>query len=139
LSGQSFSVASNCAHYQRSQWKPRTVCRSGCKGTSGQVSRPARRMRDFRQMKRKLTIGYFVLAITGHVSVADVVDQCNRNLAQPEVRVRACTEIITNPSFGPDEKARAYALRGNAHTDAGAIRSALRDFDMNLDDNGPAK
>jgi tetratricopeptide (TPR) repeat protein len=88
-----------------------------------------------------MTVGCFVLAITGHAAVADVIDECNRDLIQPEVRVRACTEIKANPSFGPGDKARAYSSRGNAHADAGAIRSALADFSESIRikrDNMPA-
>jgi lipoprotein NlpI len=83
-------------------------------------------------MKCTLTTGCFILAVTGHVAVADTVDECNRDRIQPEIRVRACTEIITNPSFGSDDKARAYASRGNAHANAGAIRSALTDFSESI-------
>lgn len=80
-------------------------------------------------MKAKLTIGCFVLALTGQAAVADVIDECHRTtLTRPEARVRACTEIIESPSFGLDEKAGAYASRGSARTDAGAIQAALADF-----------
>ena len=78
-------------------------------------------------MRGKLPIICVVLAVTGRVAVADVVSECRWD-PQPEVRMRACTEIITSQSFGPDEKALAYGYRGNAHTDAGAVRPALADF-----------
>jgi tetratricopeptide (TPR) repeat protein len=78
-------------------------------------------------MRGKLAIGCFVLAVTGRVAVADVVSECRWH-PRPEVRMRACTEIITSQSFGPDEKALAYGYRGNAHTNAGAVRPALADF-----------
>ena len=78
-------------------------------------------------MRGKLPIICVVLAVTGRVAVADVVSECRWD-PRPEVRMRACTEIITSQSFGPDEKALAYGYRGNAHTDAGAVRPALADF-----------
>jgi tetratricopeptide (TPR) repeat protein len=77
-------------------------------------------------MRRSL-IAACILAATCRVAFADVIAECNQVLPS-EVRVLACTKIIEGPSFGPNEKAIAYESRGKAHIDAGALRSALADF-----------
>lgn len=77
-------------------------------------------------MRRSL-IAACILAATCQVAFADVIAECNQVLPS-EVRVLACTKIIEGPSFGPNEKAIAYESRGKAHIDAGALRSALADF-----------
>jgi tetratricopeptide (TPR) repeat protein len=77
-------------------------------------------------MRGKLAIGCFLLAVACRVAVADVIDECHQG--GPEVRLRACTEIITSPSFGPDEKALAYRYLGSARTNAGDVRQAIADF-----------
>lgn len=85
-------------------------------------------------MKVKLLIaGCFLLAVSSQAAFAQTV-YCNyfRGLIDADVRVRACTDIITSPSSGPDEKASAYASRGEARTDAGAIRLALDDFNESI-------
>ncbi len=82
-------------------------------------------------MKTRFIVSCFGLAVGSQVA-ADVLDDCNRQLIRPELRVRACSEIIASPSFGSSEKARAYASRGKARVDAGAIRSALADFTESL-------
>ncbi len=79
-------------------------------------------------MKSKFTILCVLLVLTMPSALADTLADCKRDVFRPEARVRACTEIIMSSAFGPDEKAQAYASRGNAHIDAGAIRSALADF-----------
>jgi len=73
-----------------------------------------------------LAIACIVLAVTCEVAMADVLDEC-RQLA-PEVNTSACTEVITSPSFGPDDKAVAYRRRGEARTNAGENRTAVADF-----------
>lgn len=78
-------------------------------------------------MRSTIAIACVVLAATCRVAVADVAEECRQG-DRPEVRHRACTEIITSPTFGPDEKALAYRYRGEAHTDAGDVRSAIADF-----------
>jgi tetratricopeptide (TPR) repeat protein len=49
-----------------------------------------------------------------------------------EAALLACTEIIMNPSFGPDEKALAYRYRGEARTNAGAVQPAIADFSESI-------
>jgi tetratricopeptide (TPR) repeat protein len=67
-----------------------------------------------------------VLAVTCEAAMADVLAEC-RQLG-PEVNMGACTEVITSPSFGPDDKAFAYRRRGEARTNAGENRAAVADF-----------
>ena len=78
-------------------------------------------------MATKLAVGCFIFVMTAQVAVAGVVEDCHQERG-PEVRVRACTEIIKGPSFKPEEKSLAYASRGKARADAGADREALADF-----------
>lgn len=65
--------------------------------------------------------------MTGGVAAADVTNDCLKDL-RPEIRVRACTEIIADPQVGSANKAAAYVSRGKARTDAGALQPALTDF-----------
>jgi tetratricopeptide (TPR) repeat protein len=77
-------------------------------------------------MSGKLAIASFVLALTCQVAVADVVADCRQG--GPGIILRACTEIITSPSFGTDEKSLAYRYRGEVRTDAGEVKPAIADF-----------
>ena len=80
-----------------------------------------------------LIAGCFLLALTSQAAFAQAI-YCNyfRGLIDADVRVHACTEIIMSPSSGPDEKASAYASRGQARTDAGAIRLAVDDYNESI-------
>src|ERR1017187_7847697 len=91
------------------------------------------------KMRRSL-VAACLLAATCRIAFADVIAECNQDPTS-EVRVLACTKIIEGPSFGLNEKAIAYESRGKAHRDAGAIRSALADFNEAVrlrPDNGSA-
>lgn len=91
-------------------------------------------------MRRYLFIGCFIAAMTPGIATADVANDCHKDL-RPEVRVRACSEIIADPHVAPRDKAIAYVLRGNARTDAGAAQQALADFTAAIrlkKDNPPA-
>ena len=76
---------------------------------------------------RRLAVGFFVFVVIGQVAVAGVVEEC-REGSPTAGRVSACTEIVKSSSFKPDDRALAYASRGEAHADAGADRQALADF-----------
>jgi len=76
------------------------------------------------KMRGKLAIACFVLAVSRQVALADVVDECRG----PGINIPACTEVITSPSFGADEKSLAYRYRGEARTDSGEVRLAIADF-----------
>lgn len=78
-------------------------------------------------MRVKLWVGCLVLAVIGQSAVAGVVDDCRQASGSAE-RVSACTEIVKSSSFKSDDKALAYASRGEAHADGGADRQALADF-----------
>ncbi len=83
------------------------------------------------RMSGKLLIAFLVMAGACRMAAADVIHDCHQDRqpeVTPEVSVRACTEIITSPSFGPDEKALAYRYRGQARTNAGAVQPAIADF-----------
>jgi tetratricopeptide (TPR) repeat protein len=91
-------------------------------------------------MKGKLAIACFIVTLTCSAAVADVVDDCRQD-RRPEVRLRACSEIIRSPGFGPDVRALAYRHRGEARTEAGAIAQAIADFAESIRlrmDNMPA-
>jgi tetratricopeptide (TPR) repeat protein len=86
-------------------------------------------------MRGKIAIVGFVLALTSGVAIADVVHDClqdRRPEVSSEAALLACTEIIMNPSFGPDEKALAYRYRGEARTNAGAVQPAIADFSESI-------
>jgi tetratricopeptide (TPR) repeat protein len=59
--------------------------------------------------------------------MADPRADCSRG-RNAEARLRACSEVIESPAFGPDDKAVAYRNRGNARADAGAAAEAIADF-----------
>jgi tetratricopeptide (TPR) repeat protein len=91
-------------------------------------------------MKQKLSIALLLLAMSLQPAAADLIDEC-RGHAWPDVQLRACTEIITSPSFGIDARALAYRYRGDARTDAGAFERAIADFSDSIrlrPDNVPA-
>lgn len=78
-------------------------------------------------LKQKVTIALLLLAVSLRPAAADLIDEC-RGHPWPDVQLRACTEIIANPSFDFDAKALAYRYRGDARTDAGAFQRAIADF-----------
>jgi tetratricopeptide (TPR) repeat protein len=78
-------------------------------------------------MTGKLAVACLVLAMTCRAAVAGAVDECVQS-SPSVVILRACTEIIESPSFGPDQKARAYRYRGVVRLGAGAVRPAIADF-----------
>lgn len=86
-------------------------------------------------MRGRLAIIGLILAATSRVAIADAVHDCSQDLrpkVSSEASLRACTEIIMNPSFGSDEKALAYRYRGDARTNAGAVREAIADFNESI-------
>jgi tetratricopeptide (TPR) repeat protein len=90
-------------------------------------------------MKQKVAIALLLLAMSLQPAAADLIDECRG--PWPDVRLRACTEIITSPSFGTDARALAYRYRGDARTDAGAFEQAIADFSDSIrlrPDNVPA-
>jgi tetratricopeptide (TPR) repeat protein len=68
-----------------------------------------------------------VLSATAVAAFAQPVADCSKG-RNPEIRMRACTEIIKGPGFSAEEKASAFRNRGNARADAGAGEQAVTDF-----------
>jgi hypothetical protein len=56
--------------------------------------------------------------------MADPLADCSRG-RNPELRLRACSEVIAGSVFGLDDKAVAYRNRGIARADAGAAGEAI--------------
>lgn len=82
-------------------------------------------------VKHKAAIAFLLLAASFGPAMASVIDEC-RGHPWPDVQLRACTEIITNPGFGMDARALAYRYRGDARTAAGAFRQAIADFSESI-------
>lgn len=59
---------------------------------------------------------------------ADAFDDC-RAPGPAQKRMTACSAVIADSRFGPQQKAFAYRLRGSARLDAGALDQALADLD----------
>jgi tetratricopeptide (TPR) repeat protein len=70
-----------------------------------------------------------VIAATG--AMADTLADCNQG-RNSDVRLRACSEVVSGPAYGSDEKALAYRNRGNARADAGASAQAIADFSESI-------
>lgn len=79
------------------------------------------------KVKRKLGIALLFAAASLQSALADLVYDC-RGESWPDARLTACSEIIANPSFGPDVKGLAYRYRGDARNEAGAFAQASADF-----------
>jgi tetratricopeptide (TPR) repeat protein len=91
-------------------------------------------------VKYKAVIAFVLLAASFRPAAADLIGECRWH-PWTDVRLRACAEIILNPSFGPDTRALAYLYRGEARTDAGAFQQAIADFSESIrlqPDNVPA-
>ena len=87
-----------------------------------------------------LSFSFLVLVLSFRAAAAGLLEECEGQ-AWPNVQLRACTEIITNPTFAPDAKATAYRSRGDIRTSSGAFRQAIADFNESIrliPDNAPA-
>ena len=84
-------------------------------------------------MKRSATISLslVLLALSFRPAAAGLLEECEGQ-AWPNVQLRACTEIITNPAFAPDARATAYRSRGDIRISSGAFRQAIADFDKSI-------
>jgi tetratricopeptide (TPR) repeat protein len=82
-------------------------------------------------VKRSAIISLLLLALPFRAAGAGLLDEC-QGRAWPNVQLRACTEIITNPTFGPDAKALAYRFRADIRTNSGAFSRAIADFDESI-------
>ena len=81
-----------------------------------------------RVMKR-IGLACLVVVAAANGASADTLADCSRG-RNSDVRLRACSDVIAGPAYGPDEKALAYRNRGNARADAGASAQAVADFNQ---------
>src|SRR5438105_469923 len=79
-----------------------------------------------RVMKR-IGLACLVVSAAASGAIADTLADCSQG-RNSDVKLRACSDIIAAPAYGPDEKALAYRNRGNARADAGATAQAVADF-----------
>jgi hypothetical protein len=82
-------------------------------------------------MRNMIAITGLFAVLAGSPVAANVLDECRQDY-WPDVRLRACGEIIDNWNFGPGEKALAYNNRGVARTEAGALGQAIADFTASI-------
>ena len=75
----------------------------------------------------KFAIAFLCVVASFESAVADRIDDCHGERG-PDVRLAACTEIITGLSFSADVKALAYRNRGDVRSQAGAFGQAVADF-----------
>src|SRR6185436_18774818 len=78
---------------------------------------------------RSATLGSVVILCSVSAAQADTVADCNQ-VRDPQLRLRACSQIIAGPAFAANEKGIAYRNRGSARADAGANAEALGDFNQ---------
>jgi tetratricopeptide (TPR) repeat protein len=80
-------------------------------------------------MLKRIGLTCFVVLAAGNGAIADPLADCSQG-RNSDVRLRACSEVISGPAYSPDDKALAYRNRGNARADAGASAQAVADFDQ---------
>jgi tetratricopeptide (TPR) repeat protein len=80
-------------------------------------------------MNTTLAATCLVVAIAVSAAHADTVGDCNQT-REAQLRLHACSEIISATGYGPTEKSIAYRNRGSARADAGAQQDALTDYDQ---------
>jgi tetratricopeptide (TPR) repeat protein len=78
-------------------------------------------------MMKRIGLACLVVSAAASGAVADTLADCSQG-RNADVRLRACSDVIAAPAYGPDEKALAYRNRGNARADAGASAQAVADF-----------
>lgn len=74
---------------------------------------------------RPAVLGCLAALCGASAARADVVADCNQ-VRDPQLRLRACSEIMADSGYGANEKAIAYRNRGNARANA----EALADFNQ---------
>ena len=78
-------------------------------------------------MLRRIGLACLVAVAAVSGARADPLADCSQG-RNSELRLRACSEVISSPTYGSDGKAVAYRNRGNARADAGAATEAVADF-----------
>ena len=76
---------------------------------------------------RRLGLSSFVLLVGLGSARADSLADCSQ-ARNADLRLRACSEVISGARYSSDDKARAYRNRGNLRADAGAAAQAVEDF-----------
>jgi len=76
---------------------------------------------------RATVLGCIVTLCSVGAAQASAVADCNQ-VRDPQLRLRACSQIITGSGYAINEKALAYRNRANARSDVGANTEALADF-----------
>jgi tetratricopeptide (TPR) repeat protein len=76
---------------------------------------------------KRIGLACLVVSAAASGAIADTLADCSQG-RNSDVRLRACSDIIAAPAYGPNEKALAYRNRGNARADAGASAQAVADF-----------
>ena len=76
-------------------------------------------------MLRRIAVACLTIVVAKG-AVADTLVDCSHG--NSELRLRACSEVIAGPAYGPDDKALAYRNRGNVRADAGTAEQAVADF-----------
>ena len=78
-------------------------------------------------MLRRIGLACLVVVVTASGAMADPLADCSQG-RNADLRLRACSEVISSSAYGSDDKATAYRNRGNARADAGAAAEAVADF-----------
>jgi tetratricopeptide (TPR) repeat protein len=78
---------------------------------------------------KRIGLACLVVVAAANGAIADTLADCSQG-RNSDVRLRACSDVIAGPAYGPDEKALAYRNRGNARADAGASAQAVADFNQ---------
>ena len=78
-------------------------------------------------MLRRIGLSCLFMVAAASGAMADPLADCSQG-RNSELRLRACSEVISSPAYGSDHKAVAYRNRGNARADAGAAAEAVADF-----------
>jgi len=76
---------------------------------------------------RATVLGCIVTLCSVGAAQASAVADCNQ-VRDPQLRLRACSQIIARSGYAINEEALAYRNRANARSDAGANTEALADF-----------
>jgi tetratricopeptide (TPR) repeat protein len=80
-------------------------------------------------MMKSIGLACLVIVAAASGAIADTLADCSQ-ARNSDVKLRACSEVVAGPAYGPDDKALAYRNRGNARADAGASAQAVADFDQ---------
>jgi tetratricopeptide (TPR) repeat protein len=82
-------------------------------------------------MRNIVATSVVLFVVAGATATAGVLDEC-RGSVWPAIQWQACGEIVVSPDFGPNEKALAYNILGEARTEAGALDQAIADFTASI-------